>query len=208
MKQKLNDQFLNIKTTGDQRGFNNFYHYHPYEATPYQALEKLFDAHPLSNNDRLVDFGCGKGRLSFAANYQFDASAVGIEMNETFCEDAIQNRDNYVKKFLKREDKLVFHCCLAEDYRVNKLDNNFYFFNPFSIQIFMKVLQNILKSVEESEREVKVILYYGSQEYFYYLEDYSPFELIDVIRLEGYEKNPFERFLVYRLATQKSTSLF
>lgn len=207
MKQPLNDQVLNIKTTGDQRGFPDSYHYHPYEATPYEAIEKLFHAYPLTSADRLVDFGCGKGRLSFAANYQFDTEVVGIEMNEVFCEEAMQNRDRYVKAFRKNQNKLVFHCALAEDYQVSSRDTVFYFFNPFSIQIFMKVHQNILKSAEVCQRNIKLILYYGSQEYFYYLEDYSPFELVDIIRLEGYNGNPFERFLIYRLAAGEDTEV-
>ena len=199
MTKKLNDSFLNIKTTGDQRGFPDSFHHHPYEATPYAALEKLFREYPLSPEDRFVDFGCGKGRLSFVANYWFDATVTGIEMNEMFYRNALRNRDHYFEKFNKSEEKLLFHCAFAEKHQIHPLDNKFYFFNPFSIQIFITVLQKILKSGEAFERNIELILYYSSPEYFYYLEDYTPFELIKEIRLQKYESNPFERFLIYRL---------
>lgn len=199
MNEPMSDQLLNIETMGDQRGFYDSLHYHPYEATPYVALERLFYFYPLSSSDRLVDFGCGKGRLSFMANYRFDATVIGIEMDEGFYQEAVHNRTKYVRKFNKDEKKLLFYHTLAQEYEVHRLDNVFFFFNPFSIQIFIAVLQNILKSFEESERDITLILYYGSPEYFYYLEDYSPFELVDEIKLNEYEKNPFERFLIYHL---------
>ena len=58
---------------------------------------------------------------------------------------------NYLKKHKNSEDQIHFQCCLAEEYQINPSDNRFYFFNPFSIQIFMKIINNILISVEKSD---------------------------------------------------------
>jgi hypothetical protein len=48
----MNDQYydalLNIKTGGDQKGFNQSFHYHRYEPTSYSALETLFNHYELS----------------------------------------------------------------------------------------------------------------------------------------------------------------
>jgi hypothetical protein len=58
-----------------------------------------------------------------------------------------------------------------------------------------------LVSVEKYKREVDVILYYPSEDYIYYLENNTLFELIKEIQLPGlYENNTNERFLIYRLA--------
>jgi hypothetical protein len=58
-----------------------------------------------------------------------------------------------------------------------------------------------LVSVEKYKREVDVILYYPSEDYIYYLENNTLFELIKEIQLPGlYENNANERFLIYRLA--------
>ncbi|MBY0122081.1 methyltransferase [Bacillus sp. S/N-304-OC-R1] len=198
MKEQDYDQLLQIKTCGDQKGFNTSFHYHRYESTPYHALEILFKQYELKSSDRLVDFGCGKGRLNFFANDCFHVSVVGIEMNREYYEEAIKNRDSYLKKYKNRKEDIHFHCCLAEDYNIDPKDNCFYFFNPFSIQIFMKVINNILRSVEEVERNIDLILYYPSEEYIYFLENKTAFEMREEILLPQSFHNANERFLIYR----------
>lgn len=201
MFEKDYDKLLNIETEGDQKGFNESFHYHRYEPTPYRALEILFNHYELNSNDRIVDFGCGKGRLNFYINHLFNSTVIGIEMNEIFYNEAIKNKESYIKNSLKNEDQIQFNCCLAEDYNINPLDNHFYFFNPFSIQIFMKIINNILSSVEKFPREIDVILYYSSDDYVYFLETQTSFELKKEVIIPGlYEKNQYERFLIYRLA--------
>ena len=201
MDETYYDDLLNIKTAGDQMGFNDSFHYHRYEPTPYLALETLFNQYELKSSDHIVDFGCGKGRLNFYIHHLFHASVVGIEMNETFYQEAIQNSKSYLKKHKHSEDKIHFQCCLAEEYQISSTDNRFYFFNPFSIQIFMKIINHILQSVEKSKRDIELVLYYPSEDYIYFLENLTSFELKQEVILPGlYEHNPQEQFLIYRLA--------
>jgi len=199
MKEKNYDELLNIKTEGEQIGFNKSYHYHRYEPTPYTALEVLFNRYELKSTDRVVDYGCGKGRLNFYINYLFNSTVIGIEMNETFYKEAIENKKNFIKKNKKENDKVQFYCCLAEEYQVNPIDNRFYFFNPFSIQIFMNIVNSIMISVEKSPREIEIILYYISDDYIYFLENQTAFVLKEEIVLPAYKQNMNERFLIYRL---------
>ncbi|MCY6354170.1 hypothetical protein [Clostridium sp. ZS2-4] len=56
---------LNIKTSGDQKGVYDSFHYNKYESTFYDALETLFKDYKLKENDSIVDFGYGKERLDF-----------------------------------------------------------------------------------------------------------------------------------------------
>jgi SAM-dependent methyltransferase len=201
MKEKYYDDLLNIFTRGDQKDFNGSLHYHRYEPTPYSALEVLFEQYGLKNSDRIVDFGCGKGRLNFYLNYRFQSTVVGIEMNKGFFEKAISNRRNYLKSSKKNDDQIHFQNCLAEEYRINPLDNRFYFFNPFSLQIFMIVLNNILLSVENVKRDIEIILYYPSEDYIYFLNNHPTFQLKQEVLLKDlYKHNPNERFMIYRLA--------
>jgi SAM-dependent methyltransferase len=194
------DELLNIETEGNQRGYTKSFHYHRYEPTPYTALEKLFAEYKLNSSDHIVDFGCGKGRLNFFIHHLFHASVTGVEMNEKLYEEALENKANYLIK-AKNKGEIQFQCCLAEKYEINPLDNRFYFFNPFTIPIFWKIINNILVSVEKFKREVDVILYYPSEDYIYYLENHTLFELIKEVQLPGlYENNANERFLIYRLA--------
>ncbi|MEH7613248.1 SAM-dependent methyltransferase, partial [Gottfriedia acidiceleris] len=58
----------------------------------------------------------------------------------------------------------------------------------------------ILISVEQSKRNIEIILYYSSDDYIYFLENQTAFELKQEILLaDAYNKNQNERFLVYRL---------
>ena len=65
MKESDYEKRLNIKTAGVQKWGVRSADDHPYETTPYEALEQLFNHYELRQSDRVVDFGCGKGRLPF-----------------------------------------------------------------------------------------------------------------------------------------------
>ncbi|TPF97058.1 SAM-dependent methyltransferase, partial [Clostridium perfringens A] len=100
-----------------------------------------------------------------------------------------------------KEDKLNFINCFAERYPIDSKDNKFYFFNPFSEQIFIKVVGNILDSVSNHERPVDIILYYPSDDYIYYLENYTPFSLKKEIKIPNkYEYDSREKILIYELS--------
>lgn len=108
---------------------------------------------------------------------------------------------NYLSKNKGHDcSKISFVNCIAEDYEINSKENKFYFFNPFSVQIFIKVVTNIIYSVVDEYRPVDLILYYPSDDYIYYLENYTIFQLIKEIKLnKHYEQDNREKILVYRL---------
>jgi SAM-dependent methyltransferase len=200
MKEHDYDTLLNIKTGERQIGFHRSYHYHRYEPTPYAALQELFQHYELKSSDRVVDFGCGKGRLNFFIHHLFRSTVVGVEMNLDFFEDSLKNLVTYCHKANIRTGTISFYHCLAEEYDIHPKDNRFYFFNPFSVQIFMKVINNILFSVESFPRDIEILLYYSSDNYVHYLEDHPLFQLRKEISLTGeFEQNEYERFLVYGL---------
>ena len=199
MTEEQYDQLLNIETVKQQDGFHKSFHYHRYEPTPYEALEILFDRRPLCADDHVVDFGCGKGRLNFFIHKRFGAHVLGVEMDEDFYADAVRNKGMYLEENPDAEDRILFQQGFAQEYRIKPEDNRFYFFNPFSVQIFMKVVNNILLSAERHPREIEVILYYGSDDYMYYLEDQTAFSLEEEIFLSDYKTDANERFLIYRL---------
>ncbi len=195
MKEYFYEKLLNIKTTGEQQGFHPSLHYHRYEPTPYIVLEELMANYELKSSDRIIDFGSGKGRLNFFFHYVAGASVVGVEMNELLCQKALAN----MKQYCKKTKKVQFFCGKAEDYPVDPRDNRFYFFNPFSVEIFRTVVNNLLLSFEKSPREMELILYYPADDYVYFLEKYSLFELKLEVDLQNLIKHdPYERFLIYR----------
>ncbi|MGL4910901.1 MAG: methyltransferase [Romboutsia sp.] len=191
---------LNINTFGEELWSEKINHYHPYQATSYEALDTLFSRYKVTEDDYIVDFGCGKGRLNFYINYMFNSTVVGIEMNENYYHDCLINKENYLKVHKKDSSKIDFKCCFAQNYKINKHENKFYFFNPFSVQIFRKIVNNIISSFYEFERKIEFIIYYPSDDYIYYLENETPLILKDEIRLNDlYKQDSQERFLVYEL---------
>ena len=63
----------------------------------------------------------------------------------------------------------------------------------------MKVINNILLSVEKDNRTVDLILYYPTIEYIEFLETNTSFELFEEVKVPRfYEVNDNERFLIFR----------
>ena len=148
MNEKDFDRMLRIKTIGMREWPHQSAHYNRYEATPYEALDALFDEYEPHQSDVVVDFGCGKGRLTFYVHNRFHVSAIGVEMNGQMYQEALENQASYMQKSQQIGGTVRFERCLAEEYEVEPTDNRFYFFNPFSVQIFARVIDNILLSVE------------------------------------------------------------
>ena len=200
MDEQYYEKLLNIKTSGEQKIFNESLHYNRYEPTSYSALEILSKQYKFTAEDSIVDFGCGKGRLNFYINHFFNSTITGIEMNTFFYKEAIENKRDYLKKHKKKSININFLNCFAEEYNINPLDNKFYFFNPFSVQVFTKVIKNILISVEDYERTVDIILYYPTYDYIKFIENNTPFIFLNEIKSPYlYDHARRNSFSVYRL---------
>ncbi|WP_203333782.1 SAM-dependent methyltransferase [Planococcus beigongshangi] len=200
MEEQEGDHYLNIQTTGTQWIAEASLHHNRYEPTPYMHLKELFNRHPLHPDDSLIDFGSGKGRLNFYVHDRFGCKTAGIEMNTNFFNEAQRNLEEYRRNSRHRDaqELIRFDCGMAQGYDIQPEDNVFYFFNPFSVQLFMKVTDNILRSAETYPRRMDLILYYPSLDYIEYLERNTAFELNEAIDLPGIHKDPAEKFLIYR----------
>ena len=197
MNEQQFEKLLNIQTAGFQYGFPKLAHYHRYEPTPYEGLEQLFEQYELPRNAQLVDIGCGKGRVPIYMHYRFHIPVVGIEMDQKFFVEGENNREQYIQKAKKKHVPITFLNMLAEDYAIGEKDNVFFFFNPFSIHIFRKIVRNILFSAEQHAREIHIILYYPAPEYMAFLQDELVVELVTEVKLVN-EKNENERIVVFR----------
>ncbi|WP_019413741.1 class I SAM-dependent methyltransferase [Paenisporosarcina sp. TG20] len=196
------DRLHRIKTVGTLELLNQSSHYNRYEATPYVALDELFNNYELNRKDQVVDLGCGKGRLSFYIHRRYLASVTGVEMSGKLYQDALENMESYDPQGNKR-GLLYFERCLAQEYKVDSMDNVFYFFNPFSVQIFMSVVENILQSVDQHKRPIDLILYYPTTDYIQFLETRNTFTFVKEVKVTAlHEKNDNERFLIYRLYSE------
>ncbi len=196
MNEQQFDHYLNIETEGYQQGYPKKLDYHRYEPTPYKALEQLFNEYELPEQAVCVDIGCGKGRVPIYLHDKFHVRTKGIEMDPKFFAAAMQNLLQYKAKHRLRVGSIEFYHQLAEEYNVQKHDKVFFFFNPFSIHIFRRVLNNILASYEQYPRKLHFIFYYPSPEYMDYLFNHPILTLKQEVRMLG-EQNINERIVIF-----------
>ena len=153
------DVYLNVATQvedGDDSSENDMYN--AYEATSYFFLERLFKAFPFAQDDRMVDFGCGKGRVLFMASQHSCKYATGYENNKNRFKILQKN----VEQYRQKNGSHTFFNISDEDAQSAVIDdsaNKFFFFEPFHLDIYAQVVQNILKSIDRKQRDVTIFLY-------------------------------------------------
>lgn len=168
------DSKLNIKTNIFDYMEEDYQNY-GYDPTPYIVLEEMVKLDLLKKDDVLVDYGCGKGRVSFFLNNKIGCKTIGVDHSERLLLMAKENMKSYGKS-----NDIKFVHSKAENYIPDEA-NCFYLFNPFSTKIFRQVLKRIQKSKEEHPREILIFFYYSTIEYKMYLPTESRLELVKSI---------------------------
>lgn len=147
---------LNIRTSGGNdhsADGENF----PYEPTPYSVLMRLAESGYLTGNNKLVDYGCGKGRASVFLAGRIHCQVIGIDYNEDLIRQAEENR------MRSRVKGITFLHTAAEQYKLTDEDS-FFFFNPFSEVILKRVIDRIVWSWYENPRKMQLFFYYPTDE--------------------------------------------
>lgn len=188
------DASLQIKTVGRDDTNADEYRY-PYEPTPYSVLERLAGSGFFGENDTVLDYGCGKGRVGLFLSHQTNATAIGIEYDRRIYEDALENQRSAVSGA-----GADFVLTRAEEYAVPPDVNRCYFFNPFSAEILHKVMARITESWYENPREIFLFFYYPSDEYISYLMTVEELEFFDEIECDDlFRDDPRERIMIFQL---------
>lgn len=168
------EKLLRIKTTGRDDSHSTNTHY-PYEPTSYQVLERLAKSGYIGKKNTVIDYGCGKGRVSFFLNHELKCKTIGVEFDERIYLKAEENRRSYGE-----HQKVGFVCCGAEQFEIEDADV-FYFFNPFSVEILQSVMSRILDSYYDKPRHMQLFFYYPNDEYVAYLMTQEILMFVDEI---------------------------
>ena len=189
------DKLLQIKTTGRDETNADEYH-HPYEPTSYCVLERLVSSNLICEEDVVLDYGCGKGRVDFFLSYRTKAKTIGIEYDEHIYQGALENLKNVISRV---KPQIVL--ANAETYDVPAEVNRCYFFNPFSVEILHKVMSRIIESYYENSREIFLFFYYPSDEYIAYLMTMDELDFYDEIECDDLFEgsDPRERIMIFQL---------
>ena len=180
MTEKDWEKLLRIKTTGRDDSRSDTYRY-PYEPTSYEVLNKLANTGIIGKNNTLLDYGCGKGRVSLFMAYQTKCHSIGIEYDNRIFERAIANKESSISG-----GRVTF---INEDAL------------KYNIEIFNCVLANIMDNFYNNPREMYMIFYYPSDEYLMCLSQEYDVSLYDEIdcRDISFGEARRERMVVYRI---------
>lgn len=166
------DLELNISTESVDYSAEDSQNY-GYDPTPYVVLEELVGRGILSEDDVVVDYGCGKGRVEFFLESQVGCRMIGIDFSKKLLGDALRNLESY-----GGSERIVFVNSRAEEYCPDEA-NRFYLFNPFSTKVFREVLERIGESHSRNPREILIFFYYSTIEYKLYLPTEPRLKLIE-----------------------------
>jgi len=158
--------------------------YAPYVPSSYYFLEKFLNDYFIKKTDIFVDFGCGKGRVPILLNYLSSCKSIGVEYDKNLYKFAMNNKKNYEKKYGIKNVDFIHE--KAENVLIPENASIFYFYNPFSIIIFARVIRNILKS--NKNNEFTIILFRPIIEYCKFLETSNGFELFNILEYESADK--------------------
>lgn len=189
------DSVLHIQTCGRDDTNSDEYN-HPYEPTPYCVLKRLADSGYFGENDVILDYGSGMGRVGFFMYEHTGSSVIGIEYDEHIYKKALDNSRSFgVNK------KINFVLKNAVEFTLPIDVNRCYFFNPFSVEILRKTVDRVLDSYYETPREILFFFYYPSDEYLGYLMTLDELEFYDEIDCSDLfdTKDKRERILVFCL---------
>ena len=195
MKEEKWDKLLQIRTTGRDDSHADQYRY-PYEPTPYPVLERLANSGYIRKGNRLLDYGCGKGRVEFFLSWQTRCRSIGIEYDERIYEKAVENQN-----MSSASGRVTFQAVDAGEFPVPESVDRIYFFNPFSLEILQKVISRIRDSYYEAPREILLFFYYPSDEYISFLMTVNELTFYDEIDCgDLYDgKDSRERIVIFKM---------
>ncbi len=145
------DRLKTITVKGD-----NLDHGSIYQACNYFILEKGFDyLRSINENKNITDLGCGKGRAMVVAAYYGFTNITGIDFAKALCVLAKKNAQNKLPLFPLAKFNII--CDDVVNYKIQKDQTVFFFFNPFDEVIMLKVIKIILASLKEKERKIYIM---------------------------------------------------
>ena len=103
-----------------------------------------------------IDFGSGKGRALFlAADYPF-SKIIGIEFSPELHAAALRNIGTYTSS-RQRCFQIESLCVDAVDFELPPEQTVLFFYSPFKAAIFVKVLDNVMSSLNRWPRSVYLL---------------------------------------------------
>ena len=183
------ENFLNIKTKADENDNENKnvinYGYNP---TTYIFLNYIFKKYPFHEDDHLIDFGCGYGRVMIMASHYSCKNIKGYEIDEKRYKLLIENISKYKQKH-PNNSNFCTYSNNASSSLIDIKDNKFFFFEPFHLKIYIKIIKKIVNSLNEKYRETYLMLFCPSEVVVNYIDTITIYKKIEY---ELFAKNSYK----------------
>jgi len=115
------------------------------------AFDKIMSHFPITSDDAIIDYGCGKGGILISLSKYPFAKIAGVEIAQELIAIAKEN----IRKLKLRNIEITCSDAAAFD-RLDEF-NYFYFFDPFPAVVMRDVIRNMEKSIANKPRKVTII---------------------------------------------------
>lgn len=134
-------------------------HGNEYKPSTISNLKSLLDKSCITEADKVLDIGCGKGKVMYVLS-QYRFSAIhGFDLSQALVKIANENFER-----LKVSDKCFAFWGDAMDYDNYDDYNYFYFFNSVPQRVFTVMIGKIEESLKRRPRKVRFFYMHPEQE--------------------------------------------
>jgi 16S rRNA G966 N2-methylase RsmD len=159
---ELFERFLRVRTAGDVRPQELGYAHGLYRPSSWLVLRELFHNLEVAEDDTFVDIGSGMGRVVLMAARRPFKRVIGVERSERLNEVARSNIARYRHRLVCTDIEFVsadaLHWEIPDDLTV------VYLFAPFPPEVFERLVERLVASVERAPRSLRVIYNFSTME--------------------------------------------
>ena len=145
-------QLETLKIDSQNKSVGNYY-----EGTNAYIFQKMI-SHAIVDPSKscFVDFGSGKGKAMFMAAERGFRKIIGVEFSIELVEVNRKNLEIFKQRSKSKAEFEILHMD-ASEYAIPADANLLFFSNPFNEELTTKVIGNILRSYDQSPREIWVV---------------------------------------------------
>ena len=155
-----------------------------------------------------VDFGCGAGRAMIIAAECGFRKVIGIELSPYLVKLCQSNIISYSR--LRYDCNLTVLSQNAAEYIPPNDANVFFFYAPFGFEIYKKVIQNLITSVNLNPRTIYVLDFLGSHksvEAEFAKQGYKTIHVLDFFSKRTYAEGELFKFALGSLLSGRNENL-
>ncbi len=126
-----------------------------YEPAEWRVLSRVLKPGEITPEDVFVDIGSGMGRVVIRAAQHDCRRVIGVELSKELTEVARKNVERMEPQLKCQDVELITSDALS--YRLPDDASIVFFNNPFTGEIFSRVINGIVASLDQSPRRMRIV---------------------------------------------------